>query len=345
MSVEVNIAEADYMGDRLTFLDCPGSIEFAYEAEGVLAAVDLAVVVAEPDEKKIPALQVILKTLEDRNVPRILFLNKMDKADAGVRETLLRLQPASQVPLVLRQLPIWQNGIVTGFVDLALERAFVYREHAASEVIELKDAEKIREVEARFHMLETLADYDDSLMEQLLGEIEPPRDAIFGDLVRELRKGRICPVLIGSAERGNGVGRLLKAIRHESPGIDETRARLQIEDSGAVKSRAGPQDHPYAARRQGIAVARAQRNGRRRRRDERARGAGRPRIRCLPDDGTAGDQARSGARRRHRRPRQARRRQDRHDARHRAQCAGAAGSARRSRHGACRVDLADRTEG
>src|SRR5581483_9387536 len=81
MSVEVNIAEADFMGDRLTFLDCPGSIEFAYEAEGVLAGVDLAVVVAEADEKKIPALQVILKNLEDKGVPRVLFLNKMDKAD------------------------------------------------------------------------------------------------------------------------------------------------------------------------------------------------------------------------------------------------------------------------
>ena len=134
MSVEVNIAETDFMGDRLTFLDCPGSIEFAFEAEAVLAGVDLAVVVAEADEKKIPALQVILKTLEDKGIPRILFLNKMDKADASVRETLQTLQPASGVPLVLRHIPIWQNDIVTGFIDLALERAFVYREHAPSEV-------------------------------------------------------------------------------------------------------------------------------------------------------------------------------------------------------------------
>src|SRR3981081_4072272 len=65
MSVEVNIAEADFLGDRLTFLDCPGSIEFAFEADGVLVGADLAVVVAEADPKKIPALQVILKALED----------------------------------------------------------------------------------------------------------------------------------------------------------------------------------------------------------------------------------------------------------------------------------------
>jgi elongation factor G len=232
MSVEVNVAEADFMGDRITFIDCPGSIEFAFEAEPVLAGVDLAIVVAEADEKKIPALQVILKNLEDKAIPRILFLNKMDKADGSVRQTLSLLQPASGVPLVLRHIPIWQNEVVTGFIDLALERGFLYREHAPSEVIDLSSEHKTREAEARFKMLETLADYDDALMEQLLSEIEPPRDRVFGDLVKEMRAGKICPVLIGSAEGGHGVGRLLKAIRHEAPGVAETRARLKVPESG-----------------------------------------------------------------------------------------------------------------
>ena len=232
MSVEVNVAETNYMGDALTFFDCPGSIEFAFEGEGVLAGVDLAVVVAEADEKKIPALQVILKTLEDHGIPRILFLNKVDKADASVRETLRTLQPASGVPLVLRHLPVWQNDVVAGYIDLALERAFVYREHAPSEMIPIPDDDKGREVDARFHMLETLADYDDQLMEQLLEEIEPPRDRIFDDLVKEMREGLICPVLIGAAEGGNGVGRLLKAIRHEASSVSDTRARNKIVANG-----------------------------------------------------------------------------------------------------------------
>ena len=81
-------------------------------------------------------------------------------------------------------------------------------------------------------MLETLADYDDALMEQLLSEIEPPRDRVFGDLVKEMRAGAICPVLIGSAEHGHGVGRLLKAIRHETPDIADTRARLKVKEGG-----------------------------------------------------------------------------------------------------------------
>jgi elongation factor G len=127
-----------------------------------------------------------------------------------------------------------KHGIVTGFVDLALERAFVYREHADSQVIELEDEEKAREVEARFHMLETLADYDDQLMEQLLSEIQPPRDAVFADLVREMRRGKIAPVLLGAAANANGIGRLLKAIRHEAPGIAETRARLKVGNGSDV---------------------------------------------------------------------------------------------------------------
>src|SRR5258707_729018 len=55
MSVEVNIAETEFMGDKLTIVDCPGSVEFAFEAEAVIGGVDLAVVVAEADAKKIPA--------------------------------------------------------------------------------------------------------------------------------------------------------------------------------------------------------------------------------------------------------------------------------------------------
>jgi len=234
MSVEVNIAETTFMGDALTIIDCPGSIEFAFESEGVLAGVDLAVVVAEADEKKIPALQVIMKTLEDKGVPRVLFLNKVDKAEASVRQTLETLQPASSVPLVLRHIPIWQDEIVTGFIDLALERAFVYREHAASEVVDMNDADRAREVEARYSMLEKLADYDDELMEQLLEDIPPPRDKVFDDLVNEMRAGDICPVLIGAAESGNGIGRLLKAIRHEAPDIADTRKRLGVGDDDAV---------------------------------------------------------------------------------------------------------------
>src|ERR1043166_8998693 len=156
MSVELSVATTSFLGDSYTFIDCPGSVEFVHDMRAALPAVDAAVVVCEADEKKVPQLQLILRELEELKVPRFLFLNKIDKADRRVRETLKLLQPASRGPLGLRQIPLWQNDIITGFVDLALERAFVYKEHAASEVIALEGDDLSREKEARFTMLETL---------------------------------------------------------------------------------------------------------------------------------------------------------------------------------------------
>ncbi len=228
MSVEATFATTTFMGDNYTFVDCPGSIEFIQDMRSVLPAVDAAVVVCEADEKKVPQLQLILRELEDQNIPHFLFLNKIDKADKRVRETIKLLQPASRAPLLLRQIPIWNGDIISGFVDLALERAYVYKEHAPSEIIELKGENLDRKKEARFTMLETLADHDDQLMEQLLEDIEPPRDKVFDDLSKELRDRIVCPVLLGVATRTNGVLRLLKALRHEAPGAAETAQRLGV---------------------------------------------------------------------------------------------------------------------
>ncbi|MBL8569701.1 MAG: elongation factor G [Phreatobacter sp.] len=234
MSVEAGFATTSFMGDSYTFVDCPGSIDFLHEMRNVIPAVDAAVVVCEADEKKVPALSLILRELEDRGIPRILFINKIDKADKRIRETLELLRPASRVPLLLRQIPIWSNGIVSGFVDLALERAFVYREHAASEVVPLDGDNLDREKEARFTMLETLADHDDELMETLLSDLEPPRDKVFDDLGRDLSDGAIVPVLFGSATRTNGVLRLLKALRHDVPAVEVAARRLGVKAGDAM---------------------------------------------------------------------------------------------------------------
>src|SRR5215470_1186362 len=138
MSVELSVAATDFMGDTYTFIDCPGSVEFIHDMRTALPAVDAAVVVCEMDDKKVPQLQLILRELEDQKIPRFLFLNKIDKADSTVLDALKLLQPASRVKLLLRQLPTFSGDIITGFVDLALERAFVYKEHAPSQVIPLE---------------------------------------------------------------------------------------------------------------------------------------------------------------------------------------------------------------
>jgi elongation factor G len=234
MSVELNAATASYLGESYTFLDCPGSIEFAQEQRAALMGADVAIVVCEADDKKAAALQLILKQLDEIGLPRILFINKVDKTDSSPRDVLAWLQPASSKPLILRQLPIMKGSIVTGFVDLALERAFVYQEHLESKLIDMPEDMADLEKSQRFAMLEKLADHDDELMEQLLSDMEPPRDRVFQDLARELAEGYITPVLFGSAEHGTGIERLLKALRHEAPGIAETAKRLGFAGNGTT---------------------------------------------------------------------------------------------------------------
>ena len=234
MSIELNAATTAYLGDSYTFLDCPGSIEFAQDQRAALLGCDLAIVVCEADDKKAPALQLILKQLDEIGLPRMLFINKVDKSDTRPRDVLEWLQPASSKPLIMRQLPIMKGSIVAGFVDLALERAFIYQEHLESKLIDMPEDIAALEKSERFAMLEKLADHDDELMEQLLSDMEPPRDRVFSDLARELAEGLIVPVLFGSAEHGEGIERLLKALRHEAPSVAETAKRLGLKANGTT---------------------------------------------------------------------------------------------------------------
>jgi elongation factor G len=214
-SVELNLATFNFMDDRYAVIDCPGSVEFTAEADYALACVDMAVVVADPEPEKAVLLQPTMKALERLGVPHILFVNRIDQARGSLPDLLTALAPTSRAPLVARQIPIMDGEHVSGFVDLALERAFVYRPGQPSERIDLPPHLVEAEADARFHMLEQLADFDDDLMEQLLSDVVPDRDAVFADLVKEMNEGKIVPVFLGSAVNGFGVRRLLKALRHE----------------------------------------------------------------------------------------------------------------------------------
>ncbi len=232
MGVELNVASCEYLGDTYTFLDCPGSIEFSQEAANALIGADAAVVVCEPEIDKVMALSPTLKLLDDLGVPRFIFVNKIDRAAGSVRELLEALQTVSNQPLVLRQVPIRVGEEITGYVDLASGRAYVYRDGSESEVIDLPAEMQDREAEARYEMLEKLADFDDHLMEELLEDIDPSKDEVFGDLTKDLREGFIVPVLLGAAEHENGVRRLLKALRHETPGMGAAAERAEVPGGG-----------------------------------------------------------------------------------------------------------------
>lgn len=225
MGTELNAASATFLGEGWTFLDCPGSVEFARDAEQALMVADIAVVVVEPEPGKAILAAPVLHFLDQRQIPHLIFINKMDGGGAGrLKDTIAALQAVSERPLVLRELPIKDGG----FVDLVSERAYKAGPGGASDLIPLPESALPEEQEARREMLEHLADFDDHLLEELLEEVKPSTDEIFEDFRKEMAGDLIVPVFFGSGEKDLGVRRLMKALRHEAPGPATTADRLKL---------------------------------------------------------------------------------------------------------------------
>ncbi|HVE00536.1 MAG TPA: elongation factor G [Sphingomicrobium sp.] len=229
-STELNLYSFDYLGDSFAILDAPGSVGFAADGARALAIADVAIVVVDPDPARAPLAAPALRALDELGIPHLIFVNRIDQAHGRVRDLLSALQPMSVSPLIARQVPIWDGEKVSGFVDLALERAFKYRAGQQSERIEIPPELQDREIEARTHMLEQLADHDDDLLEQLLMDQVPSNEKVFQDLARETSESLGVSVLFGSASSSWGVRRLLKALRHETPGPRGAADRLSVTD-------------------------------------------------------------------------------------------------------------------
>ena len=239
MGTEINVASVDYLGDQWSFLDVPGSIEFQQDAFAALAVCDAAVLVCEPSPERVVALTPLLKYIEDHHIPHIIFVNKIDSAQVRVRDMLSALQGVSARKLVLRQVPIRHptndGGEETvGYVDLVSERAYRYKSSGASDLIEMPAEILPREADARREMLETLSEFDDTLLEQLIEDIAPEKSLIYRDLHDEFGADLIVPVLLGAGDRENGVRRLLKALRHDTPFVDVTAQRRDLPSNGVA---------------------------------------------------------------------------------------------------------------
>jgi elongation factor G len=229
-STELNLYNFEYLGDQFAILDVPGSVGFAADGARALAVADVAIVVVDPDPARAPLAAPALRALDELGIPHLIFVNRIDQAHGRVRDLLSALQPMSVSPLLARQIPIWDGEKVSGFVDLALERAFRYRAGKESERIEIPSELQEREIEARTHMLEQLADHDDELLEQLLMDEVPSREKVLQDLARETGESRGVSVLFGCATSSWGVRRLLKALRHEAPAAQSAANRLEVSD-------------------------------------------------------------------------------------------------------------------
>jgi elongation factor G len=231
MSVEVSVAHSQYQDLNFTFLDCPGSIEFASETYNALVGAGAAIIVCEPVVDRVLTLAPLLKFLDDWEIPHLIFINKMDRCNSHFNEVLQALKSVSSRPLVPQQYPIRQNNETIGFIDLINEQAYHYHPNSPADPVPLPDHLKEEEQSARQEMLETIAEFDDHLLEELLEDINPSREEILQDLKQELGADQIVPVFFGMAERDYGVRHLLTALVEEAPAPTITANRRGLDPS------------------------------------------------------------------------------------------------------------------
>ncbi|WP_291735315.1 elongation factor G, partial [Leisingera sp. F5] len=150
-----------------------------------------------------------------------------------VAEIVAELQAYCSHNIILRQVPIREDGQVVGAVDLISERAWQYQEGKTSALIELPVAMYAREQEARTELLEALADFDDTLLEELIEDQKVMAEEAYEVATKVLQHNDLIPALMGSAEHKNGIMRLMKSLRHEAPDVGVALERLS-QDGGVV---------------------------------------------------------------------------------------------------------------
>lgn len=230
-STEINLSQFSWRGDRFALLDLPGAAGFVADGYGALQSADLALVVIDPLPERARLAEPMLRRLDALGIPHAIVINRIDTARAGsVHDLIERLQPLSREPLALRQLPIREGEQVVGYVDLALERAYRYCAGSQSRRIEMPEDVAVLERADRGKLLETLADFDDALLETLLLDEVPDAATVMNDLAEDTARNRVVPVVLTSALTGAGVHRLLKLLRHEAPGPQDAATRIGTDD-------------------------------------------------------------------------------------------------------------------
>ena len=225
MSVSMGISNAKFMDEEYTFIDCPGSNDFINDFLQAARISDLCILVLEPMQEKILSLVPYFYYLNKMNIPHILFINKVDNYNFDIKSYLESIQEYSVKPLVIRQIPIRKADKVIDSVDVIHERAYMYEKGKHSKIIDIPEEMLSQRKEIREKVLETLADFNDVLMEKILEDTPTSNEEIYENLQKDISSNKIVEVLTGSAENVTGVHRLLKSIRHDCPIHEETIKR------------------------------------------------------------------------------------------------------------------------
>jgi elongation factor G len=223
---EARLLGVDWLDEHWSVIDCPGSPELMGAAQDALSAADAAIVVVPADPEAAALAAPWLRLVEEAAVPSMVFINKADAPNGRLSSIVASLQGYARHPLVMRQMPLRKGDTITGAVDLISERAWAWRAGEHSQLVAIPANDTDREHEAHEALLEQLSEFDDTLLETLIEEREPEPQSVYAICARLLAENRVVEVLFGSAQNQSGVTRLMKALRHEAPGLEALRERL-----------------------------------------------------------------------------------------------------------------------
>jgi len=246
--------------NQINIIDTPGHVDFTVEVERSLRVLDGAVAVFDGKEGVEPQSEQVWRQADKYDVPRICFVNKMDKLGADFYFTVRTIEERLGAKPLVIQLPIGAENDFIGIIDLVEMKAKVWRgETALGEKYEVEDipadlADKAEEY--RTKLLETVAESDEALLEKYFGGEELSVDEIKGAIRKLTVNSELYPVLCGSAFKNKGVQPMLDAV------IDYLPSPLDVESvqgyvpgkEDEVISRKPSVDEPFSALAFKIAV-------------------------------------------------------------------------------------------
>jgi len=236
---------------KINIIDTPGHVDFTAEVERSLRVLDGAVALFCGVGGVEPQSETVWKQANTYKVPRIAFVNKMDRAGAdfyNVLDMMRKRLGANPMPVFL---PIGSGDMFTGIIDLINNRSILYKEESLGQEFEYgpipKDmAEKVEEY--RYHLVEEIASYDDTLLEKYLEGEELTEGELKAAIRTGTIKGDIIPVLAGSAFKNKGVQELLNAVVDYLPSpMDVPDVKGKSPRTDNEETRKSNSDEPFSA--------------------------------------------------------------------------------------------------
>ena len=205
---------AQWKGHRVNIIDTPGHVDFTVEVERSLRVLDGAVTVLDAQSGVEPQTETVWRQATTYHVPRVVFVNKMDKLGANflnANETIRERLQANSHPV---QLPIGAEDNFTGIIDLVEMKAYNYADDLGTQVDEIEIPEDMVDLaeEWRANLIEAIADYDEDIMVAYLEGEEISVDAIKAAIRKATLSVEFFPVFVGSAFKNKGVQLLLDGV-------------------------------------------------------------------------------------------------------------------------------------